>query len=128
MSNTTIWVAVLVYTFIVLGAACAVIASLERIFGRPIPRLRYSRPILKNRAFLVVPVVMAVVFLWILSKTLPMRICSHCTPEYAWQSLPAIMMDLIFACGLSGVAGWITFAVILIASLGLRLLARVSSN
>jgi hypothetical protein len=116
------------YAFIVFGAACAVIASLERILGRPIPRLRYSRPILKNRTFVIVPVVMAAVFLWMLSNVLPMRICSHCTPEYAWQSLPAIMIGAIFAFGLSGIAGWIAFAVILIASFSLRLIARVISN
>ena len=112
----------------VLGAVCAIIASLERILGRPIPRLRYSRPVRKNRAFAIVPLVMVMVFSWALFAFLRMQVCDHCTYPYAWQRATAIIGSLVMAFGLSGAVGWIVFAVVLIASLSMRLAARLVSN
>lgn len=44
-------------------------ASLERVLGRPIPRLRYSPAVKRNRVFVAVPVVMGAVW-WFLVDVL----------------------------------------------------------
>lgn len=106
MHDTSLWGMALVCGLIVLGSLCAVIASLERILGRPIPRFRYSRPVRKNRVFVAVPVSMAVVFSVILSLMLPAR-CYHCS-DAQW-----IMQSSGVAIGFSGIVGWLVFAVLL---------------
>jgi hypothetical protein len=63
-------------TFFSLAAILAVIASLERILGRSIPRLRNSRTISKSRLFWAVPILMAAVLAWVGTQMLTGLACS----------------------------------------------------
>ena len=59
------------------GTLLVVLASLERILGRPIPRLRYSKPVPRQRVFFIVPMFMIVALISALVVLLPMRICNR---------------------------------------------------
>jgi lysylphosphatidylglycerol synthetase-like protein (DUF2156 family) len=118
MRDTVIWPLVLVYSFIALASACAVVAGLERILGRPIPRLRHSPPIRRNRAFVAVPAVMIVVFSWLLYGMLREPGCSDCTP--GWR-----IYFTSEAFGFSGAVGWVVFALILVAIWIFRFASRL---
>ncbi|MDP8980154.1 MAG: hypothetical protein M3O35_06150 [Acidobacteriota bacterium] len=124
MTEMSFWAQALTNAFIVLASACAVIASLERILGRPIPRLRYSRPVRRNRAFAAVLFAMAWVYPWMLIAMLRMQVCSHCTYSRGWQNPAWILESAVMALGFSSVVGWMVYAVVWIASSSLRLVAR----
>jgi hypothetical protein len=109
----------LAYPFIVFGLFCAVIASLERIFGRPIPRLRYCPQVRRNRVFAVVPFAMIVLFSWMVFLMISQPLN---------MDLRGIIDLTISAGGVSGVIGWIIFAFTLITTSGFRLIGRLFSN
>ena len=96
--------------FLIFASALALVASMERILGRPIPNLRYSRPVHRNRAFLGVPVAMAVVVIFMFSSP-----CNDC----------GVIGGSITAFVFSGTAGWIVFAALLIIASGCRSVGRV---
>jgi hypothetical protein len=118
MRDTVIWPVVLVYAFIALASACAVIAALERILGRPIPRLRHSRAVRRNRAFAAVPAVMIVVLSWLLYLILREPVCSGCTPG-------SMIRLAIEGFGLWGAVGWVVFAVMLMGTWIFRFASRL---
>ena len=125
MSDIAIWA---LYAFLMVGACFAIIASWERMLGRPILGLLGSRAVRRNRAFAIVLAVMTVLFLWTLIGALRMQVCSHCDYPYAWQHPARILESLVMAFGVSGAAGWIVFAMVSVACSGVRFIARVRSN
>ena len=109
---------------IVLALVCAVVASLQRILGRSIPRFRHSPPVPRNRVYYAVPITMAIGFSWLLLILLRTQVCAHCTYTYAWESPLWFGQSFILALGFSGVLGWIVFAAILITNSIFRLISR----
>ena len=106
-----------ILAFMVFASSCAVIAALERILGRPIPQLRFSRRVRRNRIFAAVPICMFAVFVLLFVALLRARVCSHCVRPYAWQSLGPILQSFVFSASFSGAIGWIIFGVLSVASL-----------
>ena len=112
--------------FFALAAMLAVIASLEKILGRPIPRLRHSRPVSKNRVFWAVPAMMAAVIVWLWPRLAMMIACSHCIQPHLWQQTDGIVEISIFVLGLSAAAGWIVYYLLLLCTLVARLFAGLT--
>ncbi len=83
-----------------IGIACALIASVERIRGIPIPRFRTSSVLKRESVYLAVPVVIAVMM--VLGIFLPLK-CAHCNPRVF-----KLMMVLTGA----GAVGWIVFGLL----------------
>jgi hypothetical protein len=110
--------------FFSLAAILAVIASLERILGRSIPRLRNSRTISKSRLFWAVPILMAAVLAWVGTQVLTGIACSHCSPSYVWQHPQRAALSLMVALGFSGAAGWFVYFLLLLCTFAARLLSR----
>ena len=106
-------------TFFTLAAILAVIASLERILGRPIPRLRDSRSVTKNRAFWAVPILMAAVSAWLWSKVVTMTACSHCS-----QTHRAARSVMLVVLGFGGAVGWIVYYLLLLGTVIARLILK----
>ena len=115
---------VFVSAFIMLAAIIAITMSLERMLGRPIPKLRDSLPARRNRAFTAVLVSMAAGFTLALSVLLRMPICDHCKQQYAWESPAAIAEFSLIALAYSGAIGWIVFAALWLTSESWRLISR----
>jgi hypothetical protein len=113
-----------VYGFIAFAATLAVIASLERTLGRPLPRLRYSRMVPKNRVFWAVPVLMAAVIVWLLPKFFAMPACSHCLKPYVWQHPYQAVGFSMFVLGFSGAVGWIVYYLLMLSVSVVRLFFR----
>ena len=116
-----------VSAFIVLATVVAVIMSLERMLGRPIPKLRNSLPVRRNRAFALVLVSMIASFALALPRLLEMPICDHCKEPYAWQSPLAIVEFSIIALAFSGAVRWIVYTALWVTSQGWRLISRYVS-
>jgi hypothetical protein len=110
--------------FFALAAVLAIIASLERILGRPIPRLRHSRAVSKNRTFWAVPILMVAVTTRLWFRDLTMIACSHCSPPYVWQHPRLAALSLMVTLGFSGAVGWIVYFLLLICALVARLFFR----
>lgn len=123
---------VAVYAFIALAATIAVIMSLERVLGRPIPKLRNSLPVPRNRAFAFVPIFMAasfaLVILMMFDKVTLDKITPSDSDSSAWQTPLAILYISVVALAFSGAIGWIIFAALWVANKGWRLIARLISN
>jgi hypothetical protein len=122
-----------VYAFIVLAAAIAVIMSLERVLGRPIPKLHSSLPVRRNRAFAMVLICMAASLALPISMmfdkvTFDKVIPSDCEYPCGWQTPLAILDFCIMALAFSGAIGWIVFAALWVTSKGWRLIALYLSN
>ena len=115
---------VLAAAVIGLSSALALVASLQRILGRSIPRLRYSPPVPRNRAYYAVPITMTIGFSCLLLILLRSQVCAHCNYTYAWQNPVYTVQSFILALGFSGVVGWIVFAGILISNSIFRLISR----
>jgi hypothetical protein len=113
-------------TFFALAAILAMIASLERILGRPIPRLRNSRPVPKNRAFWAVPILMAAVIAWFWPRVVTMIVCSHCSQPHLWQQTHWVAWSSMFVFGFSGAVGWIVYFLLLLCALVVRLILRLT--
>src|SRR5678809_767834 len=111
MNDASRWPAISISVFFLFASVCAVIASLERILGRPIPQLRHSRAIQRNRVFWVVPISIAAVIAWLLPKALTLTVCSHCSEPYAWQHLDSVMWISTLTTGFGGAVGWIVYFV-----------------
>ena len=124
-----ITIMVTIYAFIVLAAAIAVIMSLERVLGRPIPKLQNSPMVRHNRAFTVVPISMVTSFAFAFFTIFDLNIMtSSDTDPSAWQTPLAILYISILALAFSGAIGWIIFAALWVTSKGWRLMARYISN
>jgi uncharacterized membrane protein len=113
-----------IFVFIVFASSCAVIAGLERILGRPIPQLRFSRPVRRNRIFAAVPICMCLVFLSLFIVLLRTRTCSHCERPYGWQTPGWILEAFVLSVGFSGAIGWVIFAVLGIVDYAFHLVSR----
>jgi len=128
--TSTIMVAV--YVFIVLAAAIAVIMSLERVLGRPIPKLRDSLPVRRNRAFAFVPIFMAASFAMAIFVMFDKATFDKITPSdsnpSAWQTPLAILYISVLALAFSGAIGWIIFAALWVMNRSWHLIARYISN
>jgi hypothetical protein len=118
------WAVALMYGFFTFAATLAVIASLERTLGRPLPRLRYSRMVPKNRVFWTVPVLMAAAITWLLPKVFAMPACSHCSKPYVWQHPNLAGGSSIFVLAFSGAVGWIVYYLLLLSVSVIRLFFR----
>lgn len=117
-----ITIMVTIYAFIVLAAAIAVIMSLERVLGRPIPKLQNSPMVRRNRAFTVVPISMVTSFAFAFFTIFDLNIMtSSDTDPSAWQTPLAILYISILALAFSGAIGWIIFATLWVTSKGWRL-------
>jgi hypothetical protein len=117
MINDASWLPLLsIGMFLFFASICAVIASLERILGRPIPKLRHSRAIRRNRLFWMVPISMAAVIGWILHKTFAM--------PSAWQNLGYATSISMFLIAVAGAVGWIVYFVLLAANALIRLFSH----
>jgi hypothetical protein len=125
IGNTIIIVPV--SAFIVLAAVIAVIMSLERILGQPIPNLRNSLPVRRNRAFCLVLFSMAISFVLVLLKILEQPMCYDCAQDNRWKSPLAIVESSIIAMAFSGALGWIVYAALWVTSQGWRMLSRYVS-
>jgi hypothetical protein len=110
--------------FFALAATMAITASLERILGRPVPRLRYSRAVSKNRLFWAVPVLMAAIVVWLLPRALSMASCSRCSEFYVWKRLQGVASVSMLVFGVSGAAGWIVYYSLLLSVSITRLFLR----
>jgi hypothetical protein len=113
-----------IFVFIIVASSCAVIAGLERILGRPIPQLRFSPRVRRNRIFAAVLICMSVVFLLLFVGLLRSRICSHCDRPFGWQSPGWTLEALVLAFGFSGATGWIIFGVLCIVDYVFHLVTR----
>jgi len=111
--------------FFVLAAIVAIVASLERVLGRPFPRLRHSPTLRKNRAFWAVPVLMAATVAWLLPLFLAMNACSDCSHPHMWQHPAWVVWISTFALGISAVVGWLVYYALLISTSVARLLLRL---
>ena len=118
------WAVALMYGFFTFAATLAVLASLERTLGRPLPRLRYSRMVPKSRVFWTVPVLMTAVIIWLLAKPFAMPACSHCSKPYVWQQPYLALGSPMFVLGLSGAVGWIVYYLLLLSVSVIRLFFR----
>jgi len=123
---------VAVFAFIVLAAAIAVIMSLERVLGRPIPKLRDSLPVRRNRAFAIVPISMTASLALLISQMFDKVTIDKATPsdcaDCAWQTLLGMFGFFLLALALSGAIGWIVYAALWATNKGWRLIARHISN
>jgi len=122
-----------VYIFIVFAAAIAVIMSLERVLGRPIPKLQNSLTVRRNRAFAIVPISMAASFAVALSMmfdrvTFDKLMPSDCAYPCVWLTPLAILRISLMVLAFSGAIGWLFFAALWVTSKGWRLVARYISN
>ena len=103
-------------TFFAVASILAIVASMERILGRPIPRLRYSRSVTKNRVFWAVPLLMAAAIVWFWTKVAAMPACSHCSQPQVWHW--SLMLEVM---GFGGAVGWIVYYLLLLCALVARL-------
>jgi hypothetical protein len=103
----------LIFGFMTFASACAVMASLERLLGRPIPRFARSRAVRQNRAFAAVLIAMVMAFSLLLNSLLHVVVCSHCSKPYAWQYSTWIFFDAVVAFCFNVGVGWIVFAILL---------------
>lgn len=115
------------------GTLLVVLASLERILGRPIPRFKYSKPVPKQRVFIVVPTFMIVALIGALIVLLPMRMCSQRPAPSAYQQFLMVIAFLVFAAGIAGSSGFVVFLIVWIGNVVWRatateLLHRVRSR
>jgi hypothetical protein len=110
--------------FFALAATLAMVASLERILGRPIPQLRNSRPVSKNRLFWAVPILMVVVIAWLWPRVVTRIVCSHCFQPHLWQQTHGIAFGSMLLLGFSGAVGWIAYYLLLFGTLMARLISR----
>lgn len=90
------WVAVLM----LLLSAGPVWASLERILGRSIPRLRYSPAVKRNRVYVAVPVVMGVCWVAVGEMCVMSGGSDGDWRAWCWW----------FGLGCSAAVGWLVFA------------------
>jgi len=110
---------------IVLATVLEIVISLERALGRPIPRLRDSLPVERNRGYFVVLVVMVASFYVVLSAFLARPICyDGCGYSYAWENPLKLLEVSIMALAFSGGAGWVFFALLSAASASGRIIRR----
>ncbi len=120
-----------VSAFIVLAAAVAVIMSLERILGRPIPKLQTSLPVRRNRAFAIVPISMTASLALLIYRMSDKVTLDKATPSdcdnCAWQTLLGMFSFFLLALALSGAIGWIVYAALWVTSQGWRLISRYVS-
>ena len=103
------WASLVCTAVAIGGTILVVLASLERFMGRPIPRLKYSRPVRQQRVFFFVPMFMIVVLIGSLAMLLPMRVCSHCPAPYAYQQFGVINVFLVSSRGIAGGVGFLVF-------------------
>jgi hypothetical protein len=118
-----------VSAFVILAAVIAVIMSLERTLGRPIPKLRESLPVRRNRGYIGVLICMALSFYIALAGILQKPWCyDGCPSPYSWSNVVAILEFSIIALAVSASIGWIVFATLSITSASWRIISRYISN
>jgi len=122
----TLLAALAIIVFFLFASVCAVIASLERILARPIPQLRHSRAIRRNRLFWVVPISMTAVIAWLSRRTFDVTVCSHCNEPYAWQHFDSTIWLAALLTGFGGAVGWIVYFVLLAVNFLIGLFSRSS--
>jgi hypothetical protein len=125
---TTTVIMVPVVAFIFLAVTLAFIISLERTLGRPIPKLRDSLPVPRNRSFAAVPVCMAVSFFLIVRAISQSEKLAVWTHEHTWQNIIAMLALSLIALAASGVIGWIVFAALWVTSSSWRFIFRYISK
>jgi hypothetical protein len=114
-----------VSAIIVVAAVLAIIISLERTLGRPIPILRNSLPVKRNRGYFVVLVAMGASFYVVLSAFLTRPICyDGCGYSYAWENPLKLLEVSIMALAFSGGTGWVVFALLSAASASGQIMRR----
>lgn len=109
------WLGLLIF----VGFAGVIVATLERVWGRPIPQGRHSRAVMRNRAYVAVPLAMAafgwtLVRLWLAGPGLE-ECGAH--REMLW-CLGGLL-------GLMAMAGWIVYW-LLECCLGVAWLVRIT--
>jgi hypothetical protein len=103
----------LVWIIVVIGGTLLVaMASLERTWGRPIPRLKYSKPLRRQRFFCIVPVLMVVVWIGMMGLLLQTRTCSHCPAPYVRQNPVQIVEASVVATAFAGGSGFALFVIV----------------
>jgi hypothetical protein len=105
------------------GTLLVVLASMERILGRPIPSLKYSKPVPKQRVFIVVPIFMIVALIGAILILQPMqttRMCSHCSSPSFYQQVLMVVAFLVFAAGTAGGVGFLVFLIVWIGNSAYR--------
>ena len=104
-----------VAAFVALAAGLAVLASLERVLGRPIPRFAHSRAVGKNRLFLLAPAGMILAFTAVLIGLSRLLRCSHCADPYGPATIDEAVQMFIVSTAAGGVAGWVIYAAIAVS-------------
>jgi len=110
------WSVVLYGLVLVGGTILVALAGLERTLGVPIPRLKYSKPVRKERVYVLVPAVILLLLMsmpvWLLSSWSP----SH-KPGSHISIDPGFAIELcIVATGFAGAVGFVLFIMIWIGS------------
>ena len=114
-----------VSAFIVLAAALAIIISLERALGRPIPKLRDSLPVERNRSYFAVIVCTVVSFVLVMCfMSQSDKVGMWKDTRRLWQNLSAVLQCSILVLALSGTIGWVVFALISAVSASGRIIRR----
>ncbi len=96
--------------------------------GRPIPRLKYRKPVPKQRVFIVVPIFMIVAVIGAIMVPLPMQMCSHCPAPSVYQQFLMVVAFLVFAAGTAGGVGFLVFVMVWIGSVVFHASATVLSH
>jgi hypothetical protein len=106
-------VVALVWIIVVIsGTLLVAMASLERTWGRPIPRLKYSKPVRRQRFFCTVPVLMVVVWIGMMGSLLQTRTCSHCPAPYVYQDFTQVVGASVVATAFAGGSGFALFVIV----------------
>lgn len=118
------WGLVLYGLVLVGGTILVALAGLERALGVPIPRLKYSKPVRKERVYALVPAVIGLLVMgmpvWLLcSWSGSPRPASHIPID------PGFAIELcIVATGFAGAVGFLFFIMIWIGSAAWRMACR----
>jgi len=103
----------------VLSASVAAVMSIERTLGRPIPQLRNSSSVRRNRTFALVLICMTLTFFWFLGEIWDSKV-GPMAQEGTLRKVFAIWADLTFSLAFSTALGWFVFAGIWISSASWR--------
>src|ERR1039457_1084836 len=80
-----------VSAFIVLAAVLAIVISLERTLGRPIPKLRESRPLQRKRGYSAVVVCMVASFSLVIYAMSQSEKVGMWTHAIDWENMVALL-------------------------------------
>jgi uncharacterized BrkB/YihY/UPF0761 family membrane protein len=113
--------------FFILGAVCPLHASLEKISGRPIPRLQKSSTIQRQRIFLIIPICMGLFFVLAISFAYSLTIEHYAEKHTLASRIHAFLTVSIYSLGSTAAFGSLLFWMLWLVLLPVKVIRKLSS-